>query len=371
MLAESPQNTEGALPAAPVSVDAPAAAAAQPAKPAKVRVEWVDLAKGMTITLVVVLHTTNMLVTKGLAPEFWQHINNFLQPIRMPLFFVASGLFAQGMLKMTWAKMLRSRVAHLYYLYALWLVLFFVAHNLLPSEVAHGGYATFSNVVTGLVVPNSALWFIFGLALFAVVAKATAALPLAVQFGGAALLSIASYGGYGFFGDFGFAWHNYTAYYVYFLLAVHAKPLVVKFSQRTSGPMVLAALAAYTAVFLPIMALDMVKAPELTLVVTTVGLGLGVLTAAWLVGTPLGNLFQNIGTRTLPILVLMDILIAAATFALLKLQMLATLPGVGLVLPLLVAAAVVAGVLALHRALLAARMDFLFELHPRLRGVAK
>lgn len=387
MLAQSPQKDAGTLPVvATVSLEnlftapkalvvtepaAEAAAEAPAPKPAKVRVEWVDLAKGLTITLVVLLHATDMLVRKDLAPEFWQGVNGFLQPIRMPLFFVASGLFAQGMLKLTWTTMLRSRVAHLFYLYTVWMLMFFAAHNLLPQEVAHSGYAKFSSVVSGLYVPASALWFIYGLALYAVVTKAMTRLPLAVQFGAAFLLSVAAYGRWGFFAEVGFAWRNVAMYFVYFLLAVHAKSLVVKFSHRANGYTVLAALAAYTAVYVPVLGLNIVKAPELRLVVTTVGLGLGVLFAAWLVGTPLGNLFQSIGTRTLPVYVMMDILIAAAVFALLKLEALSTLPGVGLVLPVLVAAAVVATALALHRVFMAARMDFLFELHPRLRGTAK
>ncbi|GGC63551.1 acyltransferase family protein [Hoyosella rhizosphaerae] len=340
-----------------------------PAK-GKPRVEWVDLAKGLTITLVVLLHAVGMLVRKDLSPDFWRDINAFLQPIRMPLFFVASGLFAQGMLAMSWTTMLRSRVAHLAYLYVVWLMMFFIAHNLLPSEVRHGGYAKFENVIRGLWMPSSALWFIYGLAVFAIVAKLIYKLPLSVQFSFAIVLSIAAYGRYGVFSDVGFGWRNLGMYFVYFLLAVHARPLIVKFSQLSNIWRIGIALGIYAAVYFPIVKFAVFDARELRLIVTTVGLGLGVLVATWLVGSHLGNIFQSIGTRTLPVYVMMDILIAIVVYGLLQVPMLTGLPGVGIVLPLVVTAAVVALALQGHSLLLKARMNFLFELHPRIRGVA-
>ncbi|MBN4925273.1 acyltransferase family protein [Hoyosella rhizosphaerae] len=339
--------------------------------PAKQRVEWVDLAKGLTITLVVLLHAVGMLTRFDLAPEFWNGINGFVQPIRMPLFFVASGLFAQGMLRMTWATMLRSRVAHLFYLYTVWLLVFFVAHNLLPDPVAHGGYAKFSTVISGLVAPSSALWFIYGLAVFAIVAKAISRFPLAVQFGFAIALSISAYGSHFIFADLGFGWRNLGSYFVYFLLAVHAKPIIVKFSHLANGPRLLLALGAYAAVYVPIMVLNIVPLPELRLVVTTVGLLLGVLVASALVGTRAGNIFQKIGKRTLPVYVMMDILIALVVFAFIKASVVTSLPAVTVVAPLIVTALVVSGALALHTVLVRFGMNFLFELHPAIRGTAK
>nr|WP_225443094.1 acyltransferase family protein [Lolliginicoccus lacisalsi] len=363
------------LPAATPETVAQAPAAAQltptPTKPAKQRVEWVDLAKGLTITLVVLLHAVGMLTRNDLAPDFWTTINGFLQPIRMPLFFVASGLFAQGMLRMTWATMLRSRVAHLFYLYTVWLLMFFVVHNLLPDDVSHKGYAKLSSVITGFTSPSNALWFIYGLALFAIVAKAIQRLPLVVQFGFAIALSVSAYGSHFIFDDLGFGWRNLGSYFVYFLLAIHAKPIIVRFSHLANGPRLVAALAAYTAVFVPIMVLDVLPMPELKLVVTTVGLLLGVLVASALVGTRAGNLFQSIGTRTLPVYVMMDMLIAVVVYAFIKTSAVTSLLAVTVVAPLIVTALVVAIALALHGLMVRLGMNFMFELHPAIRGTAK
>lgn len=358
-----------------VSLPAPSVRASADATPAPVtkvasaRVDWVDLAKGLTITLVVLLHAVGMLVRKDLTPEFWRDINAFLQPIRMPLFFAASGLFAQGMIAMTWQRMLRSRVAHLFYLYMVWLLVFFAVHNVLPAEVRHGGYAKFEAVIRGTYLPSSALWFIYGLAVFAIVAKLISRLPVSVQFGLAVALSVAAYGRYGFFADLGFGWRNMAMYFVYFLLALHAKELVIAFSRLSNGWRVLAAVGAYLAVYLPIVKFSVFEMRELRLLVTTVGLGLGVLVAAWLAGTFAGKAFQSVGTRTLPVYVMMDILIAIVVYVLLQVPVFTALPGVGAVLPIAVTVAVVILALTAHRVLTAARMDFLFELHPRVRGL--
>src|SRR5690606_37761567 len=96
----------------------------------------------------------------------------------------------QGLLKMEWAKMLRSRTAHLFYLYFLWTAIFVVAHNLLPDETRHGGYAKIESLVSGIYIPSSALWFIYGLAIFGVAAKAMKNMPLVGQFGIAISLNV-------------------------------------------------------------------------------------------------------------------------------------------------------------------------------------
>ena len=75
------------------------------------RVPWVDVAKGTSIVLVVLLHSTNFLLGHNLATGFWDGFNSFLEPIRMPLFFLASGLFAQNILKTSWRAVVRKRIS--------------------------------------------------------------------------------------------------------------------------------------------------------------------------------------------------------------------------------------------------------------------
>ncbi|WP_278315467.1 acyltransferase family protein [Lolliginicoccus levis] len=335
-------------------------------RPARQRIEWVDIAKGTSIILVVILHAANMLISKDLAPDFWYTINSYLQPVRMPLFFVASGLFAQGMIAMAWPRMLRSRIAHLMYLYTLWLVIFLGVHNVLPSDVRHEGYASWTNVIGGLYLPDSALWFIYALAVFAVVAKAINRLPLWLQLGAAVALNVYSQ----YQPVVSWSWNNLAEYFIYFLLGLHARSLIITVSRRTALPWIAAALAAYAAMY-SMLADAGSGAQGLTIILTTFGLAAGVLVSAAVVGTPVGEVLNKVGRTTLPVYLMLDMFIALLGYVLIKLSIINELLVVQAIAPLAVAAGTVVLALYAHKILLALRLNWLFELPPRLRGTAR
>ena len=92
------------------------------------RLLWVDVAKGACILLVVLHHA----VVKDLALQAppalqavaaaWVWVSMALKPVRMPLFFVLSGLVAASAVRRPWADA-RRRVLSPYYLYVVWLVI--------------------------------------------------------------------------------------------------------------------------------------------------------------------------------------------------------------------------------------------------------
>ena len=68
----------------------------------KQHVDWVDLTKGLTILLVVVMHSING-VEKYLGSEGWMHpILTYATPFRMPVFFAVAGLFAARAIVKEW-----------------------------------------------------------------------------------------------------------------------------------------------------------------------------------------------------------------------------------------------------------------------------
>ena len=81
------------------------------------RLLWVDVAKGACILLVVLHHA----VVKDLAiqaplplqpvAEAWAWVTMALKPVRMPLFFVLSGLVASSAVRRPWASGAVRRVA--------------------------------------------------------------------------------------------------------------------------------------------------------------------------------------------------------------------------------------------------------------------
>ena len=120
------------LPHAPATPRPTAATAGAP----RPRLVWADAAKGLCILLVVLHHSTVKHLPAVLPAdlsavgEAWLALTAALKPIRMPLFFLLSGLFAAGALRRPWAQVLTARVLTPYWVYAVWLGLLAVVFSL-------------------------------------------------------------------------------------------------------------------------------------------------------------------------------------------------------------------------------------------------
>ena len=136
--------------------------------PAGARLLWADVAKAVTIFLVVLNHLTLRhyaeldFGTLTVAEEAWRAAVEVLDPVRMPLFFVLSGFFAASALKRSWSAVWRQRVARPYYLFALWLGLH-AAFFALETTLATTRIDNVAEYATQLVQPSSNLWFLYAL----------------------------------------------------------------------------------------------------------------------------------------------------------------------------------------------------------------
>ena len=152
------------------------------------RVEWVDIAKGICIILVVMMHTT-LGVEADMGQEGWMHLFvAFAAPFRMPDFFLLSGLFLAKAISRDWRGFADRRILHFAYFYLLWLVITCAVKCTLE------GYSiseSLTHMVTGLYEPFSTLWFIYMLAIFSVVIKLTARVPVPLMFAAAVGLRMA------------------------------------------------------------------------------------------------------------------------------------------------------------------------------------
>src|SRR4029078_9771560 len=84
------------------------------------RVDWVDVAKGICIILVVMMHST-LGVEKAIGAETSLHaFIEWARPFRMPDFFLISGLFLAARIDRPWRAYLDTKVAHFAYFYVLW-----------------------------------------------------------------------------------------------------------------------------------------------------------------------------------------------------------------------------------------------------------
>ncbi len=224
------------------------------------RQRWADVAKGVCILLVVLWHVvmkSYLRIDWRLPvplPGAWGTLGDLLLPLRMPLFFVVSGMFAAAALHRPWRTFGRARIARHLWLYVLWLLVhtaLFAATPGFPTDSAR----TPAELLTQLTVTPSNLWYLPALALYAAIARLTRRLPAALVLAPALALSAATSGG---LLDAPGNRAGLYANLVFFLAGVHGRPLVERLAAAATGRRLVlwgaafaAALAATTALPVP------------------------------------------------------------------------------------------------------------------------
>lgn len=152
---------------APTAVDA---AAGRP------RALWADVAKGACIILVVLHH----LVAKhyvavvdqphGWWSREWVDLTYALKPLRMPMFFLVSGIFAAGALRRPWDERQTTRLVGLYFVYACWLVIH-AAFFSVATELPMNRTRNVTELLSDLVYASTGLWYLYALAVYVPLAR--------------------------------------------------------------------------------------------------------------------------------------------------------------------------------------------------------
>ncbi|MBA3520356.1 MAG: acyltransferase family protein, partial [Rhizobiales bacterium] len=153
------------------------------------RVDWVDVAKGICIIMVVMMHST-LGVEKAMGETGWMHaVVEFARPFRMPDFFLIAGLFLAARINAPWRLYLDRKVLHFAYFYVLWLTIQFAFKA--PGFAAELGFGgALREYLTAFIEPWGTLWFIYHLALFLVVTRLLKNVPWLLVWGVAAALEI-------------------------------------------------------------------------------------------------------------------------------------------------------------------------------------
>ena len=285
--------------------------AASPSAPTpRERLLWVDVAKGLCILLVVLHHA----VVKDLAvqappaltpvAEAWAAVTMALKPIRMPLFFVLSGLVAAGAVHRPWPQA-RRRVLSPYYLYVVWLVLqgaFFSVERLLPMNRTQD----LGELAGDLVWASTGLWFLYALAVYFALVRVLARFPRhRVLLAAAGVSALA--------GLLPTEAHNRTSvvfHFTFFAVGALAPDLVRRAGARAGERLSWWALG-YLALVLLLPWLHLPRTVDL-LVASAVGVPLGIGLCVRLAAGPAAEGLAWIGHRTLPIYVLHAPLLALA-----------------------------------------------------------
>lgn len=154
------------------------------------RINWIDQARGLSIILVVIMHST-LGVEKAMGVEGWMHqVVAYATPFRIPAFFLISGLLLASALRKSLGEFLDKRVVTLLYLYVVWLTIQFgfKAPGLI-SEM--GATATLLAYLKAFVQPFGTLWFIYVLPIFFAISRATMHLPKMAVLGAGLIATLA------------------------------------------------------------------------------------------------------------------------------------------------------------------------------------
>lgn len=326
------------------------------------RLLWPDVAKGVCIVLVVLWHVTrkdylalpwsvSLPVTGA-----WGTLSESLLPVRMPLFFFVSGLFATTLVDRPWRAVLTRRVLPLLYLFVLWTLLHTLVLRLAPgfdTAVASSP----AELLAGLTITPGNLWYLLALPAYVVVARATRRAP-AVALGAALVLSVVAFSG----------WvptpgnrAGLLANLVFFLLGTRCSPQRVGRGPAWVGG---AAVLALVAGVVSWQVLDADRWPGVRPGLGLLGILAGIAAAGLLARSRVGPVLGRLGQQTLPVYVLHLPLVALLH------RGAASVVGEGggaassvllaTAYPAMVTAVVVGACVLLHRALLGARAGWLF-----------
>lgn len=132
------------------------------------RLAWVDTAKGLSILLVVMMHSAYGVGEQTGQAGVLHWIIAWATPFRMPEFFLISGLFLSQVIARDWTKFADRRVVHYLYFYALWAVI------QIAFKVGLGAgdpLGALQQIGLAIVEPYGVLWFIYMLAVFGLVTR--------------------------------------------------------------------------------------------------------------------------------------------------------------------------------------------------------
>jgi uncharacterized membrane protein YcfT len=340
----------------------------------RARVGWPDVAKGLCIILVVLWHvvTKHAIDVPGAGPvtDAWATLNAQLLPLRMPLFFLISGMFAGRAILASDGMPWRRRAGRLLALYVIWVLIQTAVLALTPdfdTARATNGW----ELLAQLTISPTNLWYLLALAAYLCVARLTRDLPTAFVLPVA--FAVAAFAASGAFPDLGNLWQVVQNLF-FFLAGLRLREAVLRFAASNGVLRALVLAVGFAGATAVVGVLGMRQWPGIWPVLAIVAVTCGVALCALVdrhaaaVARPL----RWIGQRTLPIYVLHMIPLALIDAALRASGWRAT-PIVEAVAPIVLTAFVIGVCLALHAVLVRVGLGVLFDplpLFDRLRRTA-
>ena len=324
------------------------------------RLDWVDVAKGLCILLVVMFHAT-LGVEKAIGhTTALNPIIEWARPFRMPDFFLISGLFLAARIDKPWRSYLDSKVLHFAYFYVLWVHILLAVKA--PSMIGDMGLSGFLELYArSAFEPFSALWFIYLLAVYFVVTKLLRFVPKLVVIAGAAALHIAWPETGNFLAD------EFASRFVFFYSGYALSGWVFRFADRvamTSVIVLLGALEVWSLVngYAVYAGWTAIRGPDL--VFSFIGIAAVVATSVLIVRSGWGEALRYCGYNSISVYLAFTLFIGPVRQLLLKFGG-GAIPGEAVALASMTAG--VLGALALSWAVKGTHLGFLFERPAEMR----
>ena len=256
------------------------------------RVLWVDAAKGLAIFLVVLLHSVQISHEAGQENAVWLYASEMLQTMRMPLFFLVSGLFARKWATKPLREILRYKVFLFAWVFTVWVLIRFAILSLDPAGRSVES-RNFGMLLEQFVNPVAG-WFVYVLAFFFLILKATSAVPRLVQIAVAAAVSIVWFSS--FVDLHNFVWDGMGRYYVFFLVGCYGRELIFAWNRASNVVTRAGVLALWAAAYVSANGLGILDVPGVGAVLGVFGAASGIVVAELLSEA---RVFTYLGQRTL------------------------------------------------------------------------
>ncbi|WP_369371113.1 acyltransferase family protein [Promicromonospora sp. Populi] len=326
---------------------------------------WIDAGRGIAVLLVVLYHAARWF---GVAE--WEQVNDYVSSVRMPFFFMISGLLAYrvgaaGEAGLSWRTLWERRLRLYLWVFVIWegigTACYLIGFALRGTPLGFG--PMLRDLLLAPVRPQFELWFIWALALFCVVARLLRSLDWRWHLLGAAIPSVIALTDGFDLGNVG--WNGALKYYVFFVCGMYLRPLLLRLARTPWG--VRASLVLGWALLATVV--------EVAGLRSVVGVYFVLCVAGILAGVALGTFLARsavlvrIGASTLPVYLghtPVIILGSSLVFALIGSTVLPT--AVGLVVVPVAAAAAIALSWLLHRWTAPGPMRYLYVVPERLSG---
>lgn len=316
------------------------------------RIHWIDYARGFSIILVVMMHST-LGVEASLGREGWMHeFVAFAKPFRIPAFFLVSGLLVSRVIDRDWRSYFDGRVLHFVYFYVLWLTIQFLFK--FPGFAQEfGAWGAARLYLEGFVQPFGTLWFIYLLPVFFIVVRLLRRVPPVIVWVAAALLEISHLNtGSVLIDEFA---SRFVYFYSGYVLARYAVDLASR-SER-HGIVAVAAIFLWALGNGVLVYVGLDERPFISLALGFLGAAAVIAASALLAKRNAASFVRWCGENSLPVYLAFFLPMAMARVAINKSGL---ITDVGTEAALVTAFAI-AGALVIHRLAMPTRFRFLFE----------